>query len=270
MTSLLKFEDVYFNYPGGDPVLKGLSFEVRVGETLAFLGPNGSGKSTSIKCGLGIQSPVKGNIHSVSRNKLGYVPQTSEFPEQARVCDLVNLVAGHYEDSSDQTEVVQAFGVDEFWKMNANNLSGGQKRCISLAMAFIGHPELVVLDEPSVGIDIEMRERLSLYIRKYSDQGGSILLTTHYIEEAEQLSNRVILLNQGQIIREGGVKEVRDSLGVSRIRYFNESGELIELLSQNSDQEIENIVRNKNYRNLEVQSASLEEAIRGIISGGQI
>ena len=268
MTSLLKFEDVHFNYPGGEPVLKGLSFEVKAGETLSFLGPNGSGKSTSIKCGLGIQSPQKGKIHSIKKTELGYVPQASEFPEQARVCDLINLVAGHFPDQFNKDEVVKAFGVDQFWKKNSNDLSGGQKRCVSLVLAFLGQPKLVVLDEPSVGIDIEMRERLSNYVKKFSDGGGSILLTTHYIEEAEQMSDRVILLGNGQIVREGSVKEVRDSLGLSRIRYFDEAGETIELLTQNSDAEVAKIVQSGKYKNLEVQSASLEEAIRGIISEG--
>ena len=110
---------------------------------------------------------------------------------------------------------------DAYWKQNANSLSGGQKRCVSLVLAFIGSPQLVILDEPSVGIDIEMRERLASFVKKYSEIGGSILLTTHYIEEAEQMSDRVILLGKGQIIREGSVKEVRDSLGLSRIRYIN-------------------------------------------------
>jgi ABC-2 type transport system ATP-binding protein len=188
-----------------------VALELRGGEVLALLGPNGAGKTTALSVLLGLRRPDEGRAElfgsdprrPASRGVVGVTPQESSFPPTARVREIVDLVGAHFAVPVGTDDLLDRFGLAECARRQAGGLSGGERRRLSVALAFVGRPLAVFLDEPTTGLDVEARRAVWGELQAYSASGGTILLTTHYLEEAEALASRIVLLSRGRAVTEG-------------------------------------------------------------------
>jgi ABC-2 type transport system ATP-binding protein len=210
---------------GATTALDGLDLDVRPGELLAVLGPNGAGKSTAIALLLGLQRPDAGEVllfgrspHDlVARRGVGVMMQEVVLPDALRVRDLIAMTSAYYPAPLALAETIALSGVEKIAERPYLKLSGGQKRQAQFALALCGRPRLLFLDEPTTGLDLTAREAMWATLRKLVAGGTSIVLTTHYIEEAEALADRVVVLAKGRRIAEGTVAEMRALVARKRI-----------------------------------------------------
>ncbi|MFL5298656.1 MAG: ABC transporter ATP-binding protein [Phenylobacterium sp.] len=210
---------------GATVALDGLDFDVRPGELLALLGPNGAGKTTAIGILLGLQEPDAGEAslfgcspHDLAaRRGVGVMMQEVMLPDALRVRDLISQVQAYYPDPLGFDEAVALAGVEKLIARPYVKLSGGQKRQVQFALAICGRPRLLFLDEPTTGLDVTARETMWATLRRLVKDGASIVLTTHYIEEAEALADRVVVIAKGRRIAEGTVAEIRSLVVRKRI-----------------------------------------------------
>ena len=211
---------------GAITALDNLSFEIRPGEVLSLLGPNGAGKTTAIRLLLGLISPTSGSVRihgrdprdSVTRTRVGAMLQVSKVPETLRVREHIDLFRSYYPNPLSALEVVSIAQLQGMENRFFGELSGGQKQRVLFGLALCGDPDLVFLDEPTVGMDIEARRGLWTQVRELATRGKAVLLTTHYLEEADALAHRVIVLNKGQIISQGTPGEIKSRVTGRRIR----------------------------------------------------
>lgn len=206
--------------------LRNLDFSVRAGELLALLGPNGAGKTTAVKLFLGLMRPTAGTvnvfggnpIHAEVRTRIGAMLQVAKVPETLKVREHIDLFSSYYPRPLPQAETVAIAGLQEIKDRPFGELSGGQKQRVLFALALCGDPDILFLDEPTVGLDVEARRLLWEQIRKLVERGKTILLTTHYLEEADALADRVAVINRGEIIAEGTPFEIKAKTCGRRIR----------------------------------------------------
>ena len=202
---------------GAVTALNGIDIHVRSGELLAVLGPNGAGKSTAISLWLGLTEADSGEVtllggspqEAAHRQGLGVMMQEVELPKELTPREHVRLASSYYSDPLPLQETLARAGVTAFANKPYGKLSGGQKRLAQFAVAICGQPRVLFLDEPSVGLDVQAREALWTSVRKLLAAGCSIVLTTHYLEEAEALANRVAVIVKGRVIATGSVDEMR-------------------------------------------------------------
>jgi ABC-2 type transport system ATP-binding protein len=219
----IKIEDVKKVYSGGTEALKGVSLTVERGDFFALLGPNGAGKSTliGIIAGLVLKSSGVAEVCGQSidtapdraKTYLGLVPQEFNFNIFEKVQDIVVNQAGYYgitrKEAEPRTEeVLKQLGLWEKRNAPAQALSGGMKRRLMIARALVHNPQVLLLDEPTAGVDVELRRGMWEFLNKLNASGTTIILTTHYLEEAEQLSKNVAIINKGQIIVNEPTKEL--------------------------------------------------------------
>jgi ABC-type multidrug transport system ATPase subunit len=205
--------------------LDGLDLEVHPGELLAVLGPNGAGKTTAIALWLGLIEADSGTVRLMGRDpgdvtarrEVGMMMQDVALDPTLRVRELIELAASYYPAPMTVAEALTLTGTAALSNRLYHKLSGGQKRLVQFALAIVGRPRLLFLDEPTVGLDIEARQTMWASIRTFIAQGGSIVLTTHYLEEAEELADRVAVLANGRLIASGTVDEVRSLVVRKRI-----------------------------------------------------
>lgn len=275
---------------GTTRALDGLDLEVRRGELLALLGPNGAGKTTAISLSLGLLEPDAGEVTLMggsplaieNRLEVGMMLQEVNLAPALRPRELIELVSSYYPSPMAMDEVLAATGIEAFADRPYGKLSGGQKRRVQFAAAVCGNPRLLFLDEPTVGLDVEARQGMWRAIRQLIDSGCSIVLTTHYLEEAEALADRVAVLVAGRLVALGSVDEMRSlvsrklircvtSLSAEQIRGWPEVVEVIE--EEHSlaitAVEAEEVVRrllaaDAGLARLEVKQASLAEAFAEI------
>jgi ABC-2 type transport system ATP-binding protein len=206
--------------------LRGVDLQLHPGELVALLGPNGAGKTTAVGILLGQRRPDAGSARlfgrdptlPAARRSVGVTPQEVGFPDNLTVTEVVDLVRVHYPHPAPTSELLERFGLAEVAGRRAGGLSGGQQRRLAVALAFAGRPQAVVMDEPTSGLDVEARHRLWEVIRAFVADGGSVLLTTHYLEEAQALASRVVVIAGGQLIAQGGVEDITGRVGLSRVR----------------------------------------------------
>lgn len=204
-------------YRNGVVALDRVSLELRSGEVVALLGPNGAGKSTAVKLMMGLTSPTEGTVRvfggdprfAGNRVRTGVMLQVGRAPEMLRVREHVQIMRGYYPRPLPFSEIVRAAGLEGIEQRMFGQLSGGQKQRVLFALALAGDPDLIFLDEPTVGLDIEARRGMWAEIRSLRSRGKTVLLTTHYLEEADALADRIIVLNKGQVICKGSPAEVR-------------------------------------------------------------
>ena len=202
---------------GDTTALDGLDLEVRQGELLAVLGPNGAGKTTAIALLLGLQRPDAGEAllfdrspHDLAaRRGVGVMMQEVSLPDALRVRELIAMTQAYYPDPLPLAEAIALAGVEKIAERPYIKLSGGQKRQAQFALAICGRPGLLFLDEPTTGLDLTSRETMWATLRGLVSRGISIVLTTHYIEEAEALADRVVVMAKGRAIANGTVAEMR-------------------------------------------------------------
>ena len=215
---------------GKTTALDDVSFEIQRGSVVALLGANGAGKTTALSLLLGLRRPDTGVASLFGRDprlpetraRLGSTPQESGFPPTLRVQELLELVAAHYDEPADVPELRRRFLLDEVGGRQTGGLSGGQRRRLALALALVGSPELLVLDEPTTGLDVESREATWTALRAFVSDGGTILLTTHYLEEAQALASAIVVIDRGRVVTDGNVDDIRARVGVGRVRFASE------------------------------------------------
>ena len=194
-----------------------LSLEVRRGELLAVLGPNGAGKTTAISLLLGLHQPDRGSARLFgqapqsidARRHIGVMLQEAALAPDLRVREQIDMVAAYYPDPLPADAVLELTGTAPLGRRPYGKLSSGQKRQVQFAMALVGRPQLLFLDEPTVGLDLAAREMVWTGLWRLIDEGCSIVLTTHYLEEAEALADRVAVIAKGRLIATGTVEEMR-------------------------------------------------------------
>ncbi|HWH07089.1 MAG TPA: ABC transporter ATP-binding protein [Candidatus Paceibacterota bacterium] len=226
-TLALKVTDVRKKYPKGTEALKGVSLAIKQGEFFGLLGPNGAGKTTLISIISHLVTKSEGEVTiagisidqdpDAAKASIGLVPQEFNFDIFKKVIDTVVDQAGYYgiprpEARARAEGILTKLGLWEKRNEQARALSGGMKRRLLIARALIHDPKVLLLDEPTAGVDVELRRGMWEYLRELNESGVTIVLTTHYLEEAEQLCNRIAIINKGEIIEQGSVKELLSKL----------------------------------------------------------
>lgn len=269
--------------------LSGLDVTLAAGEIHAFLGANGAGKTTAIGVMTGLRRADSGAVQVLGgnpqevavRRRIGLTPQEIGFPNNLRVCEIIRLVRAHYPTPLSDADLFARFPLQALWRRQAGGLSGGQKRTLAVALAFVGNPDLVFLDEPTTGLDVTARQTLWQAVLRYRSTGGTVVLTTHYLEEAEALATRVVVICQGRAVAEGTVDEICARVGQSRITYRGEAreglsgvtrvervGEEVAILAYDADAVVRALVTHGvTFSELQVRPASLEEAFVSITEG---
>ena len=271
---------------GSTLALDGLDLEVRRGELLALLGPNGAGKTTAISLMLGLQQPDSGSVtlfghapHDIkARRNIGVMMQEAALAEELRVREQIDLAASYYSKPLTPDAVLHMTQTKAIAGRAYGKLSGGQKRQAQFAVAVCGRPKLLFLDEPTVGLDVNARAAMWETLRQLVNDGVSIVLTTHYIEEAEALSDRVAVIAKGKLIASGTVSEMRSLIARKRIscttalpveeiqrwggvESVTRDREQLHITANNADAIVRRLVAaDENFQNLEVLRAGLADA----------
>ena len=266
----------------GRAALAGLDLVLPRGGFVALLGPNGAGKTTALSLLLGLRIPDRGQalllggspLDESTRRRIGATPQISAFPDGLKVREIVAFVAAHYPNPMPDSELYERFGLGEVAARRVGGLSGGEQRRLGVALALLGNPEVVFLDEPSTGLDVEARRQLWDSVRSFHEDGGTVLLTTHYLEEAEALAQHVAVINHGTLVAEGTPRDITNRIALRRVRFTAaavpdiepvahgafEAG-IVTLYTPNSDLLVRRLIETRiEFSDLEVLPAGLEEA----------
>jgi ABC-2 type transport system ATP-binding protein len=268
--------------------LDDVTLAVDAGTVVGLLGPNGAGKSTLISLLLGLRRPDSGVVRllggdpcrAVQRAYVGFAPQELGFPQTLRVGEVAGLVARHF-PGSDPADALEAFGVLELARRQVGGLSGGQRRRLAVALAFLGRPRLVVLDEPTAGLDAEGRRAVWRAIDGARRADAAVLLATHDLDEADALASRVVALSGGRIACEGTLEDVKARAGRTRVSFRAPPHPLPSWLEPEPGPDgrlalnaaepgalVEQLVRaGVPLRDLEVRPLDLEESLAALIEG---
>jgi ABC-2 type transport system ATP-binding protein len=228
----LQITDLVKRYPTGTEALKGVSLDIAPGEFFGLLGPNGAGKSTLIHCTTGLAQPTSGDIrifghdaidhYKEARIAVGLAPQELNIDWFLTVEETLDYHGGYFgmpksERRERTKELLAEFSLTDKAKDRTRTLSGGMKRRLVLARALMHRPRLLILDEPTAGVDVELRLELWHYVQRINAEGTTILLTTHYLEEADQLCSRIAFINNGEIVASGTSRDLAETYGVNSL-----------------------------------------------------
>ena len=232
MAPALEIQDLVKRYPTGTEALRGVSLRIEAGEFFGLLGPNGAGKSTLIHCTTGLAHPTSGSIHvfghdavdryEQAREAVGLAPQELNLDWFLTAAETLDYHGGYFgmpkkERRERAKELLDAFSLNEKRDDRTRTLSGGMKRRLILARALMHRPKLLILDEPTAGVDVELRLELWHYCQRINAEGTTILLTTHYLEEADQLCDRIAFIGAGEIAAQGTSAELATTYGVASL-----------------------------------------------------
>ncbi|MBX5474320.1 MAG: ABC transporter ATP-binding protein [Thermoleophilia bacterium] len=253
--------------------VRGVDFEIAEGEVFGLLGPNGAGKTTTVEILEGYRSRDAGEVRVLGhdpqrpgpdfRERIGVVLQQSELWPNLTVRETHAIFAGYYRRSRDVDEVIELVGLADKADARVKSLSGGQKRRLDLGIALVGDPDLVFLDEPTTGFDPAARRAAWEMIRSLRSLGKTVLLTTHYLDEAEQLADRVAVMREGRIVRVGTPADLTTTELQTEIR-FRRDGEEVLLRTDEPTRVLaeltaEAVARGEELEGLEVRRPTLEE-----------
>ena len=253
---------------GSIRALDKVNFRVHAGEVVALLGPNGAGKTTAVKLLLGLLQPNSGSVRVFGRNptnpenrmKTGAMLQVGRVPETLKIREHIELFSSYYENPLPLNDVLAAAGLESLRDRKFGDLSGGQKQRTLFALAICGDPDLLFLDEPTVGLDVEARRMLWDEIRSLVNRGKTVLLTTHYLQEADALADRVAVINKGEIIAEGTPATIKAQTAGKRIR-------CITRLSLEKLRQIPGVTEVKEDREaVEIHTGAAEPVVRALLS----
>jgi ABC-2 type transport system ATP-binding protein len=284
-TEVAGLENVTKTY-GDVQALQNVSLKIRAGEVLALLGPNGAGKTTAISLLLGLIRPTKGEVKLfgndpqslASRSRVGVMLQISGVPETLKVREHITLYSSYYPQPLSLQETLESSGLIGLENRLYGKLSGGQKQRLHLALAICGNPDLIFLDEPTTGLDVASRRALWEQVRSLIGKGRTVVLTTHYLEEADALADRIMVINKGQVIAEGSPSEIKAKTAGQKIRAVTslpvaaieqlpgvssvrQEGASVEVLASKAEPVVLSLLQqDKTLSGLEVSSAGLEDA----------
>lgn len=289
-TAVASLEGVSKNY-GDVRALRNLTFTVGPSQVIALLGPNGAGKTTALKLLLGLIQPNSGKArvfgadptNPQSRMRTGAMLQVGRVPETLRVREHIDLFSSYYTKPLPSHEVLAMAGLEKLADRKFGDLSGGQRQRTLFALAICGDPDLLFLDEPTVGLDVEARRALWDGIRQLVERGKSVLLTTHYLQEADALADRIAVINQGSIIAEGTPAEVKAQTSGKLIRCVTsldltallripgvieakQDREAVEIKAREAEPVVRVLLaRDPALSGLEIRAAGLEEAFLALM-----
>jgi len=287
---VVSFENVSKHY-GSLKAVDGLSLDLRVGETVALLGPNGAGKSTSLDMLLALRKPTSGKIrmfgsdpyHAVKSGRVGAMLQSGGLMPEVTVRELVTLVAGFHPRPISPDITMKRAGIAEISEQRVDKLSGGQTQRVRFALAIAGECDLVVLDEPTTAMDVETRQRFWASMKEEVAEGKTLLFATHYLEEADQAADRILVINRGRLLADGTPADIKSRAGAKRISFRLDSvsepfllglpgivsvdvrGDVVQIQSSDSDATLYAVL-DAGYRprEIEVGSLGLEQAFLAI------
>lgn len=280
---------------GNGIALDGLSLTVESGELVSLLGANGAGKTTAVRLLLGLSKPTAGAARifnddprqRAARTRVGAMLQVAKVPDLLKVREHITLFCSYYPKPLPMAHIIEAAGLNGIENRLFGDLSGGQKQRVLFALAICGDPKLLFLDEPTVGMDIEARRALWRVIRKFVDRGGSVLLTTHYLEEADSLSDRVIVIDRGKVVAQGTPAELKQANTGRRIkcvtrlplhivrqmngvRSVRQDGVALDIVSDRPEQTVrELLATDEDLSGLEVVSQALDDAYLSLVNNSQ-
>ncbi len=285
MTVIARLDRVTRKY--GDTIaLREVSLDIEEGRVLALLGPNGAGKTTAVKMLLGLASPTSGSAtlfgmdprKNVARRRTGAMLQVAKVPETLRVREHIELFRSYYPRPLSFADTIDLAGLGGIENRLFGELSGGQKQRVLFALASCGDPDMLFLDEPTLGFDVEVRRAFWKQIRAFVARGRTVLLTTHYLEEADALADRVVVIDRGSIVADGSPAEIKNRTSARRIRCETSipaavlsampgvtrvevDGSRIEMLATVAEPVVRELLRrDESLSNLEVTGAGLEDA----------
>ncbi|MFE3035394.1 ABC transporter ATP-binding protein [Streptomyces canus] len=270
----------------------GLDLTLRPGETVALLGPNGAGKSTTLDLLLGLKQPDSGSVRlfgtgpreAIVAGRVGAMLQSGGLMDEVTVAELVRLACDLHPKPYRPTEVLSRAGIAQIADRKVNKLSGGQAQRVRFALATAGDSDLIVLDEPTTGMDVTTRQAFWATMREQADQGRTVLFATHYLEEADAIADRVLVLHRGRLLADGTAAEIKAKAGARRIAFDLEgvidegplralpfltsidiSGQTVRIQSTDADATVHALYGLGVYpRNLEVAGLGLEQAFVAI------
>lgn len=271
---------------GTRAALDSFDLDIQSGELLALLGPNGAGKTTAVRLLLGLTSPTSGVAKvfgadprsARGRDRTGAMLQVGRVPDTLRVRELVELFSSYYPSPLPPADVVKRAGLDSIFHQLYGTLSTGQRQRVLFALAICGNPSLLILDEPTVGLDVDSRRTMWRHIRGFVAGGGSVLLTTHYLEEADALADRIVVMAGGKLVANGTPAEIKQRgsarrircvtsidarilRGMPGVRSLRQDGVYTEMMATQSDTVVRGLFElDPSLADLEVTGAGLEEA----------
>jgi len=234
VSTAIQCRDLRKTYDGKVEAVRGLNLEIQAGECFGLLGPNGAGKTTTIEILEGLLQPTSGDVTILGhtwethtrelRELLGISLQETRLSEKLSVRETIELFASFYREPRSSTEVIEELQLTEKADTWVGKLSGGQRQRLAVATALVGNPKILFLDEPTTGLDPQSRRQLWEIVRAFLSRGGTVLLTTHYMDEAERLCDRLAIIDHGQVIAEGTPSDLIERLGGHHVVEFDVSG----------------------------------------------
>ncbi len=234
MPTAIQCRDLRKTYDGKVEAVRGLNLEIQTGECFGLLGPNGAGKTTTIEILEGLLAPTSGEVsilgHSWKKDEremrewLGISLQETRLSEKLSVRETIELFASFYREPRSTDEVLEELQLTEKADSWVGKLSGGQRQRLAVATALVCNPKILFLDEPTTGLDPQSRRQLWELIRAFQRNGGTVLLTTHYMDEAERLCDRLAIIDHGQVIAEGSPADLINRLGGNHVVEFSVAG----------------------------------------------
>jgi ABC-2 type transport system ATP-binding protein len=234
VTAAIECRDLRKTYDRKVEAVRGLNLEIQAGECFGLLGPNGAGKTTTIEILEGLLEPTSGEVTILGHNWnthahelrewLGISLQETRLSEKLTVLETIELFASFYREPRSSTEVIEEMQLEEKADTWVGKLSGGQRQRLAVATALVGNPKILFLDEPTTGLDPQSRRQLWDIVRTFQAGGGTVLLTTHYMDEAERLCNRLAIIDHGEVIAEGSPSDLIDRLGGHHVVEFEAGG----------------------------------------------
>ena len=282
----IELHDLAKSY-GPIEAVRGIDVAIEPGETVALLGPNGAGKSTTIDMLLGLTQPDHGTVQifgappqaAISRGAVGAMLQTGALIRDLYVRELITMVASLYPEPLAVDETIELTGIGDIRNQLTQKLSGGQTQRVRFAIALVTNPDLLVLDEPTVAMDVESRHAFWATMREFASRGKTVLFATHYLEEADDFADRVVLMAAGRVVADGPPTEIKAMVGTRTIRatlpdapidelrglpgvtHAEHRGEAVILACSDSDVAIRALLeRFPEARDIEISGAGLEEA----------
>jgi ABC-2 type transport system ATP-binding protein len=292
MTAAIQLDRVTKVYKGKKAV-DNLSLKIEQGSVVALLGPNGAGKTTTVSMILGLHQPTSGSVTLLGgdpreqriRDRIGAMLQDVSVIDNLKVSETINLFRSYYIKPLPLEQLLHISGLEGEKEKMATALSGGQQRRLGFALAIAGDPEVLFLDEPTVGMDVTSRQLFWDTIRAMAGRGRTIVLTTHYLEEADNVADRVVVINNGKLIADGTPSEIKAEttgrvlsftagasvtkellLALPELSDMEWSGRRVKLFSLNTDRLIKALIEKQvDMRDIEIQSGGLEDAFQALV-----